>query len=343
MLRCCAESGLPVVVLAADDGWRWPRGLPVAELRPADLCEARDLTAEAFNIAERRGVPVVVRAGAGLLGRWEASARQPAARPIVRGAWASGPQAGPEARAVPGQEGSIRVIKPLPADVLTRRRAALDEAEPPSEAALPQTSPLFPAPAAATLEEREPRRPEDFAPEGSDAALLLLARAWSEQGLQPKDIFVAVGGVPCRPRTYGALVPAGCAAAVAMGAKLANPALTVAALDDSEAVFSRGLAQLLHAARGDHDILVLLWERGAERAFELVKAQRLPAQDEAAAAAQLSQAVAHKGLSLAVCPCPAGLSAVPGAQDVQAYGEAPVTAAIDRRPALCARLLEELA
>jgi hypothetical protein len=266
LLESCAECGLPIVVLAADDGWRWPGGLPVAELRPADLREARRMTAEAFNIAESCGVPAVVRAGPGLLGRWETLAPPVEEAFIVRGSWAAGAGAGPEARVVPGLEGPIRVLRRLPADVLARRRAALDEGAGASEETVPETSPLFPVPAAATLEEREPRSPEDFLPEAAaltgcaaGAALGLLARAWSGQGVQPKDIFIAAGGSCCLPeplfpRTYGARVPPGAAIAAALGAKLANPALTVAAFDDGAAVFSRGLAQLLHAARGNHDI-----------------------------------------------------------------------------------------
>jgi hypothetical protein len=369
MLRFCAEAGLPVVVLARDDGWRWPRGLPVAELRPADAGAACLLAAQAFNLAETHGVPAVVWAGPGLLGRWEALPLPPLDIPIERGSWASGPQAGPEARAVPGQDAPLRFAAPLTADELTQRRAALEDGPPPPS---PATSPLFPVPAAATLEEREPRPPEDFLPAGDlPAPLRLLARAWSGQGLQPKDVFVAAGGscglpAPAVPRTYGALVPAGFAAAAAAGVKLANPALAVAALDDGAAVFSRGLAQLLHAARGNHDLLVLLREGAAPVPVDLLGLAgqagatflaRLPGADEEAGAGVLAQALAHKGLALVACPCGAvedGTAAAgvlheqagaPAFEETEpslaAYG-APVGMALDLRPRLCGRLAEEL-
>jgi hypothetical protein len=270
----------------------------------------------------------------------------------------------------------MRVVAALPADILTRRRAALED-DAFSSSAPPVTSALFPVPAAATLEEREPLAPATFLPEGlaelrcaGAQALRLCAQAWSGQGLPPKDILVVAGGACCLPeplfpRTYGARVPPGCALAVAAGAKLANPALAVAAMDDGAAIFSRGLAQLLVLARLNSDLLVLFWRREAELPVDLLGLARqagatflasLPPADEEGASV-IAQALAHKGFSLVEFPCAkAGrVAQSPGIIHEQAgqptYEEtepclaaqgAPVGMALDLRPRLCARLAEEL-
>jgi hypothetical protein len=377
VLRFCAETGLPAVILASDDGWRWPGGLPVAELRPTGIGEAFFMAAEAFNVAEKNGVPAVVRAGPGLLGRWESVPRLSLDVPIERGLWASGPESGPETRAVPGHEGTMRVASALPPDVLTRRRASLEECDP-AAAAPPASSALFPVPAAATLEEREPLAPAAFLPEGlaearcaAAQALRLCARAWSEQGLQPKDILVVAGGSCCLPEplfpmTYGVRTPAGCALAVAAGAKLANPALAVTVLDDGSALFTRSMAQLLASTRINSDLLFIFWTRGAELPADLLGLARyagatflarLPSADEEASAGLIAQASAHKGFSLVEFPCPqtGRVAASPGIIHEQAgqptFEEtepclaargAPVGMALDLRPRFCARLAAEL-
>jgi|GEM_PF-4355839 len=376
MLRFCAETGLPVVILASDDGWNWPEALPVAQLRPAGVREAFVMAAQAFNLAERHGVPVVIRAGADLLIRRQPLAQLPWDVAIERGPWASGPGSWSEARAVPGQAQTVRVAAALPPGILARRCAAL-KAEPASPPAA-RAATLFPVPCVSTLEEREPLPPEAFLPEGltevrcvGAQALRPCARAWSEQGLQPKDILVVAGGACCLPepsfpRTYGVRVPPGCALAVAAGAKLANPALTVTALDDGAAIFSRGLAQLLDSARLNSDLLVLFWTRGAGLPVDLLGLARqagatflarLPSNDEETAAGLIAQALAHKGFSLAECPCPqaGGVAENPGiihertgqptyeeTEPCLAAQGSPVGMALDLRPRLCARLAEEL-
>ncbi|MDD5628941.1 MAG: hypothetical protein PHU21_07750 [Elusimicrobia bacterium] len=337
MLRFCSEAGLPAVILAPDDGWTWPEALPVLELRPADLREAFLMTAQAFNLAEKRGAPVVVRAKAALLGGGEPLPDLPWDVRIERGS-----------RTVPGQES-----KPPPA------------------------AGLFCVPCPATLEERRPLPPEVFLPEGSAdepcaaaSALRLCARAWSEFGLPPQDILVVAGGSCCLPepilpKTCGLKVPPGRALCVATGAKLANPGLWVVALDDGAAILDRGLAQLLDAARLNEDLLVLFWTRGDAPPVDLLGLARqagatflarLPGADEEAAAALVAEALAHKGFALAQCPCPSGGAAAgpagvlheqtgrPTYQETEpclAERGAPVGLALDLRPRLCARLAQE--
>ena len=335
------------------------------------------MAAEAFNLAERHGVPSVVRAGRGLLGRWESLPGLPLDVPIERGVWASGPDSGTEARVVPGQEETLRVVAALPPDILTLRRAALEEnasVERSDDAA----TGLFPVPSAATLEERRTLPPEAYLPEGltdtpcaAAQALRLCARAWSEQGLQPKDILVVAGGACCLPepifpRTYGVRAPAGSALAVAAGAKLANPALAVAVMDDGAAMFSRGLAQLLVSARLNSDLLVLYWSRGAELPDDLLALARtagatflarLSLADDEAGLGIIDRALSHKGFSLVESSCrqAGGVARSPGVIHEQAdqptYEEtepclaalgAPVGMALDLRARLCARLAEEL-
>ncbi|MCX5794642.1 MAG: hypothetical protein NTY77_04000 [Elusimicrobia bacterium] len=361
MLRFCAETGLPAVVLAPDDGWSWPEDLPVARLRPADVREAFLMAAQAFNLAERHGVPAVVRVGAALLERRESLPGLPEDVRIER-----------DSRAVPGQDGAPRVIAAMSPELLARKKAALARQSPPA-------SGLFCVPCPATLEERELLPPADFLADGLAEvpcafaqALRLCAWAWSGQGLQPKDILVVAGGSCCLPepvfpKTYGVRVPPGRALAVAAGAKLANPALTVTAWDDAEAVYRRGLAQLLDSARLNSDLLVLLWSRGPEPPIDLLGLARqagatflarLPSADEEAAADLVAQALSHKGFSLVQCPCAAGgpvaaesgilheLTGQPAFEETEpclAAQGAPVGMALDLRPRLCARWAEELA
>jgi hypothetical protein len=288
--------------------------------------------------------------------------------PIERGVWAVGSEAPPEARIVPGQEGTVRVIIPKPVAPCRREVAGLAAG----------TSALFPVPSAATLDERESLPAQAFLPEpqadggcASVWALRLLARAWSAQGLSPKDILVVSGSGCCLeeplfPRTYGVRVPAGRAMAVAAGAKLANPSLAVAALDDGAAIFSAGFAQFIHTVRCNEDFLVLVFPRGTGPAWDLLgSAQqagakflaRVPAEDETASAALIGQALAHKGLAILemVCPASSVPKAGPTGMIVFEQGKptfeatepallshgAPVGIALDLRPGRCSRLPEE--
>ncbi|MBI4676013.1 MAG: hypothetical protein HY748_00335 [Elusimicrobia bacterium] len=206
----------------------------------------------------------------------------------------------------------------------------------------PKATAMFPVPVRRPLDEAREFGPEQFGASGPAdwcpgcghaEALEALKAACSGLGVANKDLLCVAGtgcagSLPEALLSYGMRVPAGRALPVALGAKLVNPDLFVIAVGGEGETAGPGLGHLMHAARLNADLTFLMLDSGSrgfpadERTFEPAMlalaagatfAARVLAQDSAASAAVMAQAVQHRGFSfvhvLGSCP--------PGAENLR--------------------------
>lgn len=136
------------------------------------------------------------------------------------------------------------------------------------------------------------------------------ARALGALAIQPKDVFwVGCSAVlPGGMRTYGFHGPKGRSLPVALGAKLANPSLTVLVTIEAGGAGGTGLAHLLYAARRDIGVTCVVVDdsggppSSGPAALALQAgatfAARVPAGDRDRLEAALMEAIPHPGFAL---------------------------------------------
>ncbi|MBI5883777.1 MAG: hypothetical protein HZB91_11825 [Elusimicrobia bacterium] len=193
---------------------------------------------------------------------------------------------------------------------------------------------LFPVPMRRPLAEAWDAGPEQFARSrpsgwcpgcGCEGVVEALAKAFAGLGAANKDILVAAGpgcanALPDSLLTYGVKAPAGLALSVGLGAKFANPDLTVVAVVGRSEALGSGCVALAGACRVNADITFIMLDDGLgakpdERqahagALALAAGAtfvgRAFSGEPAHAASMFLQALQHRGFSFVhlLCPCP---------------------------------------
>ncbi len=150
-----------------------------------------------------------------------------------------------------------------------------------------ESTKIFPVPHRTPTAEREELKPDQFKSEvkpdwcpgcGDFGVLNVLQRAAAKLGLPNKDI-LCVSGIGCSSnlpgffRTYGIHSLHGRSNPVALGAKLANPDLTVIATGGDGDGFGIGLGHFMHNMRCNLDITYLVMDN---RIYGLTTGQTSP-------------------------------------------------------------------